>query len=402
MKGTLRLRNPFPSPQKKENPILTVYIFLPPKEHPWSWGYLNPRVSPCILALETCKKLDLLAEFIGKLRLTSQAKHIIGVWTIQWSVFWVCVETRCSGQNLTRIRMMTHVKLPSVFLKKYTTPKVHFGASAYSSTAFGSLLPHSPQLRGGNLSVPHLVRRSPGAKKNIHHLLTIKMRQGDILNSYIGYFQSQLVKVPHYGEDVSALTFISRQVSFPLYKHLLKHDVTRIVRFYPELSPSSSWRKRWRAPPTTPPNTATTEKSQSYSMKWLSESGTWIGGNPTYERQALSVISPSLLQTFKPTEHRSVRLPINEVFNAIKDQLWDRRSRPIRYYPTLSKIDEYCSYHDNKGHKTVHCWNLWKYLKELIRQAFLKEYILTPEATSRLRQSNVPPPAQTATHDHPI
>jgi len=46
------------------------------------------------------------------------------------------------------------------------------------------------------------------AKRNNRNLLTIKMRQGDNLKSYIAYFQRQLAKVPNYGE-VSALSFIS-------------------------------------------------------------------------------------------------------------------------------------------------------------------------------------------------
>ena len=46
------------------------------------------------------------------------------------------------------------------------------------------------------------------AKKNNHHLLTVKIRQNDSLKSYIGYFQSQLAKVFNCGEDVSALAFI--------------------------------------------------------------------------------------------------------------------------------------------------------------------------------------------------
>ena len=57
------------------------------------------------------------------------------------------------------------------------------------------------------------------------------MRQGDSLKSYIGYFQSQLVKVFNCEEDVSALAFISGlQISQPLYKHLLKQDVTRMSK----------------------------------------------------------------------------------------------------------------------------------------------------------------------------
>ena len=67
------------------------------------------------------------------------------------------------------------------------------------------------------------------AKKNNHHLLTVKMRPSDSFKLYIDYFQNHLAKVPNCGEDVSALTFIRRsQVSHLLYKHLLKHDVTRM------------------------------------------------------------------------------------------------------------------------------------------------------------------------------
>ena len=55
------------------------------------------------------------------------------------------------------------------------------------------------------------------------------MRQGDSLKFYLGYFQNQLTMVLNCDEDISALTFISGlQVSHPLYKHLIKHDVTRI------------------------------------------------------------------------------------------------------------------------------------------------------------------------------
>ena len=67
------------------------------------------------------------------------------------------------------------------------------------------------------------------AKKNNHHLFSVKMRQSDNLESYIDFFQNQLVKIPNCGEDVSALAFISEmQVSHPLYKHLLKHNVTQM------------------------------------------------------------------------------------------------------------------------------------------------------------------------------
>ena len=76
------------------------------------------------------------------------------------------------------------------------------------------------------------------ARRNNHHLFTVKMKQGDNLKSYISYFQSQLAKVSSYDEDVSVLAFISGlHVSHPLYKHLLKHDVTRMSEILSRAQP---------------------------------------------------------------------------------------------------------------------------------------------------------------------
>jgi len=65
-------------------------------------------------------------------------------------------------------------------------------------------------------------------KRNNHLLLSVKMRQGDSLKSYI-FFQDWLIKVSNCGKEVSALAFISGlQVTHPLYKHFLKHDVAKM------------------------------------------------------------------------------------------------------------------------------------------------------------------------------
>ena len=54
------------------------------------------------------------------------------------------------------------------------------------------------------------------------------MRPSDSLKAYIGYFQDQLAKVHNCSEDASALAFINGlQITLPLYKHLVKHNVTR-------------------------------------------------------------------------------------------------------------------------------------------------------------------------------
>ena len=87
-------------------------------------------------------------------------------------------------------------------------------------------------------------------------------------------------------------------------------------------------------------------------------SATRIRGNPPL-REALPILSASPLQAYKLIEHFSLLwLPINEVFNTIKDQSWVMRLKPIQNDHTLPKAEEYCSYHDGKRHKTIHCRSL--------------------------------------------
>ena len=63
------------------------------------------------------------------------------------------------------------------------------------------------------------------------------MRQEDSLKLYINFLQSQLTKVSNCGEDLPVLTFISMlQVTYPLYKHLLKHNIAKMSKVLLELS----------------------------------------------------------------------------------------------------------------------------------------------------------------------
>jgi len=59
-----------------------------------------------------------------------------------------------------------------------------------------------------------------------------------------------------------------------------------------------------------------------------------------------------------------------------------------------SRSREYCSYHDCKEQRIIHCWAFQKYMKGLIQQDLLKEYILTLKAASESRQLNTPSPTQ--------
>jgi len=118
-------------------------------------------------------------------------------------------------------------------------------------------------------------------------------------------------------------------------------------------------------------------------------------GQPVSKRQVLLILSPRPLQAYKLIEQFTpLKLPISEVFNTIKDQPWVRRSRPIQYDPSHPGAEEYYFYHDGKGHKTIHYQILRRYLEELIRLGFLKEYVLTPEAIFGAGQPNAPPPTQ--------
>jgi len=150
-------------------------------------------------------------------------------------------------------------------------------------------------------------------KRNNHQLLTVKMRQSDNLKSYICYFQSQLAKLPNFGEDVSALALISGlQFSHPLYKHLLKQY-------------HSDKRDYFQAQPYIQLEAMKT--SSNHSVKLGDRRGklkssheafahaqdqNW--GQPAYKRQAFPILSPSPLQDYKPTEQFTpLRLSINEV-----------------------------------------------------------------------------------------
>ena len=53
-------------------------------------------------------------------------------------------------------------------------------------------------------------------------------------------------------------------------------------------------------------------------------------------------------------QNNTLRLPINDVFSAIKDQPWVRGPKPIQHDSALSEVEDYYSYHDSKGHKIVH------------------------------------------------
>jgi len=65
-------------------------------------------------------------------------------------------------------------------------------------------------------------------RKNSNHLLTIKMKSGESLKQYVDHFQSQMALVYNCNDDVVADTFISGMQVTHSYKHLVKHEVTKM------------------------------------------------------------------------------------------------------------------------------------------------------------------------------
>jgi len=192
------------------------------------------------------------------------------------------------------------------------------------------------------------------------------MRPGDSFKFYINFFQSQLTKVSNCGE-VFALTFISgMQVTYLLYKHLLKH-VAKMSEVLSRAQPYIQLEETMKASsnhPTKPGKDRVKWKSTHEAPKHAPDRH-WR--QPPYKKQTLFILSPSPIQSYRLTEHFTpLTLTINKVFNTFKNQPWVRQPKPIQPNPSLPGSEEYCSYHDCKGHQTIHCWALRRYLEELI------------------------------------
>jgi len=96
-----------------------------------------------------------------------------------------------------------------------------------------------------------------------------------------------------------------------------------------------------------------------------------------------------------------LKLPIEEVFQAIKDEPWVKRPSPIQNDPSRLGSKEQCSFHDGMGHKINQCRSLWRYLESLIRQYYLKDFILNHRATSESGQLTTPQVQQIANQYQP-
>lgn len=71
-------------------------------------------------------------------------------------------------------------------------------------------------------------------------------------------------------------------------------------------------------------------------------------------------------------------MPINEIFRTIKDQPWVRRLPPLSSTSHNRGSQDYCSYHEGKGHTTTDCRALPSYI-QLVQEWLLRQYVLNPD-----------------------
>ena len=88
-----------------------------------------------------------------------------------------------------------------------------------------------------------------------------------------------------------------------------------------------------------------------------------------------------------------LKLPIKDIFEAIKSQPWVRRQDAKTHDPFVP--ERKTTVHSDKGHRTSQCRSLCKYLEDLVQEGYLREYILTPGTSSETeRQQDTSPPNQ--------
>ena len=159
-------------------------------------------------------------------------------------------------------------------------------------------------------------------QRNINHLLTVNMKAGESLKNHVNYFQSQMALVYNYNEDVAAAAFISGlQVTYPLYKHLVKNDATRmrdiLVRAQKYIQIKEATRPTFSRSPKQGPKIEKL-KPQFHSKKNLSH-------NSSAVRKPSRCAAEFDKGGESECDLTPFRIPIDQIINPIKDQPWVRR-----------------------------------------------------------------------------
>ena len=201
------------------------------------------------------------------------------------------------------------------------------------------------------------------------------MRPGDSLKGYMNHFQNQFIRVHNCSDDVAALAFINGpQTGHTLHKHLLKYNAMQMKEVHTRAQQYIQLEEAIKGF-SNPPSKYNNESKRSFDFDNQSRR------QDSDKRFAPPNSSWSVFHAYRTKEFFTpLKLPIKEVFQAIKNEPWVKRLSPIQSDPSRPGAKEYCSFHDVMGHMTDQCRSLRRYLESLIRLGYLKDFVLNPGA----------------------
>ncbi|XP_065628036.1 uncharacterized protein LOC136066910 [Quercus suber] len=88
------------------------------------------------------------------------------------------------------------------------------------------------------------------------------------------------------------------------------------------------------------------------------------------------------------------REPVHRVLKKIKNEPYFKWPNKMSGNPEKRNQDRYCQYHEDHGHATEDCRNLWNYLDQLVQEGWLKH--LLHHSTSQQGQTYQEPRRDTA------
>ena len=83
------------------------------------------------------------------------------------------------------------------------------------------------------------------------------------------------------------------------------------------------------------------------------------------------------------------RKPVHQVLKKIKNEPFFKRPNKMARNPTRRNPSLYCQYHQEQGHTTEECRNLWDHLEQLVQEGKLKE--LLHHSNGRTEQTGLDP-----------
>ena len=193
-------------------------------------------------------------------------------------------------------------------------------------------------------------------------------------------------------EILEILIFISRlQVSHPLYKHLLKHNVTRMSKILSRAQPYVQLEEVMK----TSVNYSAKRDNDGGKSKSLHEASAHAQDQNRGQRDKRTRSSRQVCPSLQADRIiHFAQAPHQWSLQYNQGSTMGQAPETHQYDPSYPRAEEYCSYHDSKGHKTMYCWSLRGYPEELICQDFLKEYVLIPEVVSGSKHLSTPPLTQ--------